>query len=376
MNETVYEGETLEEALSKAGEALGLAPEGLEYEVTEERDGGFWGLDESFVRLRAWPRPQDDGPSEAETDIAAAEEEENPDPPSATPEEETQSVPTPSAPPLITETTVSEEPAGAESRGFWDSFGADDKNNNVAGGKPAEEADLADVEEAAGPHRDDASPAGDVGTTDDSSSSVAAETPAAEKTPAADELRVDEEPTEEKTAELPASAIAAEDRAGDAAGEADGDASAEIEALTKKILAGMDFSCTMDVQTEAEVYMVMIGGADKELLLEGNGRPLSALELILNHAFRHRLTERRKIRVDAGDFRSQREEELRDLAFQVAHSAKETERTQETQPLNPYERRLVHLALAEDSRVTTRSRGSGFLKNVQVIPRRSGRGDR
>ena len=68
--------------------------------------------------------------------------------------------------------------------------------------------------------------------------------------------------------------------------------------------------------------------------------------------------------------------ELRDLAYQVAHSAKETARTQETQPLNPYERRLVHLALAEDAGVTTRSRGSGFLKNVQVIPRKGGRGNR
>jgi spoIIIJ-associated protein len=64
------------------------------------------------------------------------------------------------------------------------------------------------------------------------------------------------------------------------------------------------------------------------------------------------------------------------LAFQVAHSAKESGQTQETQPLNPYERRLVHLALAEDGAVATRSRGSGFLKNVQVIPQGNGRGNR
>jgi predicted RNA-binding protein Jag len=166
------------------------------------------------------------------------------------------------------------------------------------------------------------------------------------------------------------------DEEGGPGGDDAADASPEIERLVAKILAEMDFDCTIDVQAEAEVYMAMVGGADKELLLEGNGRPLSALELILNHAFRHRLTERRKIRVDAGDFRSRREDELRDLAFQVAHSAKETESTQETQPLNPYERRLVHLALAEDTGVTTRSRGSGFLKNGEVIPRRSGRGNR
>ena len=112
------------------------------------------------------------------------------------------------------------------------------------------------------------------------------------------------------------------------------------------------------------------------MLLEGNGRSLSALELLINNAFRHKLPRGNKISVDAGDFRSRRDEELSDLAFQVAHSAKESGETQETQPLNPYERRLVHLALAEDARVTTRSRGNGFMKNVQVIPQGNGRGNR
>jgi len=147
----------------------------------------------------------------------------------------------------------------------------------------------------------------------------------------------------------------------------------EVTSLLAQIFHDMEFDCTIEIETEGDGYLATIAGTDKEPLLEGNGRCLSALELIANNAFRNKLPRGSKIRVDAGDFRSRRDQELGDLALQVAHSAKESGRTQETQPLNPYERRLVHLALAEDPTVTTRSRGSGFLKNVQVIPQDGGR---
>jgi spoIIIJ-associated protein len=338
MNETVYEGKTLEEALSAAAESLKVAPEELAYEVTEESDGGFWGLDEAFVRLRAWQRPEGeettkvvtaDTQDEAETEAVVEDDKSEPQP--TTSAEEPPAAASAAAP--APEPSV---PPATGTGGFWAS---------------------PDVT-AAEPRRDDNAPTPeDVRATDVTPDAV-------------------EEAEETDKEEPPEPTSVAADEESEPETGAGADAGPEIEALVTKILAGMDFDCTVDVQGEADVYMAMVGGADKELLLEGNGRPLSALELILNHAFRHRLTKRRKIRVDAGDFRSRREDELRDLAYQVAHSAKDTASTQETQPLNPYERRLVHLALAEDSGVTTRSRGSGFLKNVQVIPRRSGRGNR
>jgi spoIIIJ-associated protein len=158
------------------------------------------------------------------------------------------------------------------------------------------------------------------------------------------------------------------------AGEQQGVDPAAISGMLEQIFHDMEFECTVTVEAEEDGFLATVDGADKEALLEGNGRCLSALELLINNAFRHKLPRGNKVRVDAGDFRNRRDEELSDLAFQVAHSAKESGRTQETQPLNPYERRLVHLALAEDPAVTTQSRGTGFLKNVQVIPRGGGDG--
>lgn len=157
---------------------------------------------------------------------------------------------------------------------------------------------------------------------------------------------------------------------------ADGEAvePATIAKLLGQIFHDMEFDCTVEIEAQPDGFLATVSGDDKEALLEGNGRGLAALELIANNAFRHKLPPGNKVQVDAGDFRSRRDEELSDLALQVAHSAKQSGRTQETQPLNPYERRLIHLALAEDADVTTVSRGSGFLKNVQVIPQ-GGRGD-
>ena len=89
MNDTIFEGKTLEDALSKAAGALGIAPDALEYEVTEESDGGFWGLDEAFVRLRAWQRPVGeetttvvtaDMQAEAETEAVVEEDKSEPQP--------------------------------------------------------------------------------------------------------------------------------------------------------------------------------------------------------------------------------------------------------------------------------------------------------
>lgn len=158
--------------------------------------------------------------------------------------------------------------------------------------------------------------------------------------------------------------------------EGEGVEPATITKLLDQILHDMELNCTVEIEPQPDGFLATVSGDDKEALLEGNGRGLSALELITNNAFRHKLPAGNKVRVDAGDFRSRRDEELSDLALQVAHSAKQSGRTEETQPLNPYERRLVHLTLAEDAAVTTVSRGSGFLKNVQVIPQGGGGGNR
>ena len=330
MSEETYEAANVEAALAQAAESLGASPDNLQYEVVEEKTD-FWGADEGTVVIKVWRADEVAAPlAEVEQESGTRAEVE--------PRAE---VGTPGEPEAAAEEA---EPTGTDTgRGFWDG------DEDVAAAEEAEEEPPEAEEEP--PEAEEEPP-------------EAEEEPpeAEEEPPEAHEEIIDAAPE-------PAPVVPAAD-------EGEGVEPESVAALLRQIFHDMDFDCEIEIEKQEDGIFVAVSGADKDLLLEGNGRCLSALELILNNAFRHRLPSGQKVRVDAGDFRSRREEELADLAFQVAHSAKETGRTQETQPLNPYERRLVHLALAEDSSVTTRSRGSGFLKNVQVIPRRSGGGNR
>lgn len=330
MSEKTFEGATVEAALEAAAAKIGAAVSELEHEVVEKKED-FWGIGDSTVVIKAWRRAQP---------VAEVDEIDAPEQYESAPAEE--QPPTEAAEEITAGATV----ASPEAR------------PNSAGGAVDAEVSASSAPAASEPTASDAGPPETEAVVPETSV-VAADAAAAAETPTGRP-----EGREHATA-----------RADSEAGSAEPVDPRDISAFLEQIFHDMEFECTLEVEPEEDGFLATIDGADKDAILEGNGRCLSALELLANNAFRHKLPRGSKVRVDAGDFRNKRDDELSDLAFQVAHSAKESGRTQETQPLNPYERRLVHLALAEDPAVTTRSRGSGFLKNVQVIPSAGG-GDR
>ena len=319
MSKETFEGATVETALAQASEKLGVEASQLEHLViSEKRD--FWGSGEETVTIEAWVR-QEKAEEIAEPEILSEVQ----------PEERSADEDDDAAEPV-------EETSNEESL---------DSDTPVVPTETIEEKPQPDAQETGG--------------AEESASINAADNE--------EDGRADEEPDVEQhqtPVEVAGDTVTDESEVGPEV----------ISSLLNQIFHDMEFSCTVEIEPQPDGFLATISGDDKELLLEGNGRSISALELLTNNAFRHKLPRGNKIRVDAGDFRSRRDEELSDLAFQVAHSAKESGQTQETQPLNAYERRLVHLALSEDARVTTRSRGSGFMKNVQVIPQGKERGNR
>ncbi len=107
-------------------------------------------------------------------------------------------------------------------------------------------------------------------------------------------------------------------------------------------------------------------GDDVEPLLANKGEGLNGLEVLTGRIAGRKLARPVHPRVDAEGFRRHQKETLEDLAHRSADEAKKTRRPQLLPPLSPSERRLVHLALAEDPEVETESEGSGFLKRVAV----------
>src|ERR1043165_7507862 len=105
-----------------------------------------------------------------------------------------------------------------------------------------------------------------------------------------------------------------------------------------------------------------IEGDEAELLVRHRGEPLKALQHVVDIAFGRELRDDKRIFVDALGYRRGKDMELRQMAKLLAEKAKQSGLDQQLGPLNPYERRLVHLAVAEGPGVTTENGGGAFSK--------------
>jgi spoIIIJ-associated protein len=131
---------------------------------------------------------------------------------------------------------------------------------------------------------------------------------------------------------------------------------------------GVDAQVT--TEHRAEGPRLNIAGEEAEILVRHRGEPLKALQHVVDMAFGRRLPDDQRVFVDALDYRKGKDVELRQMAKLLAEKAKQTGLDQQIGPLNPYERRLVHLAVAEVPGVTTESVGDAFSKTVFISLRK------
>jgi spoIIIJ-associated protein len=146
---------------------------------------------------------------------------------------------------------------------------------------------------------------------------------------------------------------------------------AEVENLTREVLTGLGLELSVAARDTETSIEVDIEGADRGLMVDQRGEALNALQYLLNRIV-YRGRGGKRIHLDSGGYRRDREDEIVEIARRAAEAAKSRGKEQLLSPLNPYERRLVHLALAEIDGVTTRSVGDGFLKRVAVVPTGAG----
>lgn len=153
-------------------------------------------------------------------------------------------------------------------------------------------------------------------------------------------------------------------------GAMDSEAFAVVEATLTELLAAAGFLVEVRRREASEMLFELIGD-DVEPLLTNKGEGLNGLEVLTGRIAAKRLGRPVYPRLDAEGFRAHQRESLEELAHRTADEAKRTRRPQLLPPLPPGERRLIHLALAEDPDVETESEGEGFLKRVAVRPKAS-----
>jgi len=143
--------------------------------------------------------------------------------------------------------------------------------------------------------------------------------------------------------------------------------------LARGLIAGFDLALevTEVVETPAGLR-VRLEGEDVPLLLEENAEGLDAFQYLANRILQKDGRLEGRVSVDAGGHREAAEARLVEKARRLAQEVLETGKTRKMPPMGPYERRLVHLALAEIEGIRTFSTGSGYQRRLHIAPARKG----
>ena len=143
-----------------------------------------------------------------------------------------------------------------------------------------------------------------------------------------------------------------------------------IVEFLERVASAMGIRASVAVEQRAEGPRFNLEGEEVEILVRHRGEALKALQHVTDMAFGRRLPDDQRIFVDALDYRKGKDIELRQMAKLLAERVRQTGTDQQIGPLNPYERRLVHLAVAEVPGVTTESVGDAFSKTVYISLRK------
>lgn len=131
-----------------------------------------------------------------------------------------------------------------------------------------------------------------------------------------------------------------------------------IEGKVLKLFEYLDLDAKVTVEAGDEAYVISVGAEDNNALLIGkHGNTLSSLEYILYILVSKELKESKRILIEIGGYRQEREAYLADLATRLKEEVVSTGIEKSVRGLKPWERRHVHMTLAEDNDVMTESMG-------------------
>ncbi|UCB44529.1 MAG: protein jag [Spirochaetota bacterium] len=138
-----------------------------------------------------------------------------------------------------------------------------------------------------------------------------------------------------------------------------------------RFLTGLFETIGIDITTQivedANKILVEIISDSSGLIIGKRGKTLEALQLLTNIIVNKNEKDWKKVVLDIENYRDRRENTLRELANKVASKVKKTGKPQLLEPMNPFERRVIHMTLQNDPQVATKSEGAGNLKKVKVF---------
>ena len=128
----------------------------------------------------------------------------------------------------------------------------------------------------------------------------------------------------------------------------------------------LEVEIIIEKDEESNTLNIDLKGDDMGVLIGKRGQTLDSLQYLTNLAVNRRAENFVKVKIDTEDYRKRRRETLENLARNFAYKVKRTKRPVSLEPMNPYERRIIHSALQNDKYVTTHSEGEEPFRRVVV----------
>ena len=135
-----------------------------------------------------------------------------------------------------------------------------------------------------------------------------------------------------------------------------------------KVFEAMNMNVNIAVDTVENEMNIELSGDDMGVLIGKRGQTLDSLQYLTSIVVNKGRKEYIRVKVDTENYRSRRRETLENLAKNLAYKAKRTKNPVSLEPMNPYERRIIHSALQNDKYVTTHSEGEDPFRKVIITP--------
>ena len=140
------------------------------------------------------------------------------------------------------------------------------------------------------------------------------------------------------------------------------------EDLLKDVFKAMDMVVDIKVteNKEENTLDIELSGEEMGVLIGKRGQTLDSLQYLVSLVVNKYSEEYIRVKIDTENYRERRKETLENLARNIAYKVKRTRKTVSLEPMNPYERRVIHSALQNDRYVTTHSEGEEPYRRVVV----------
>ena len=142
----------------------------------------------------------------------------------------------------------------------------------------------------------------------------------------------------------------------------------EIREYLESLFKAMDIQTEIQIEFEEteNVLSINLEGPEMGILIGKRGQTLDALQYIISLAVNKKSESYIRVKLDTENYRARRKETLENLAKNIAFKVKRSKRSFALEPMNPYERRIIHATLQNDKYVSTKSEGEEPYRKVIV----------